>query len=142
MNDLSVHLNDNEILGYSGKDDTVEHALTAYSGFRLESSIQNSEGKKLTSEDMFYTKDGFRDFIQDSRKIGVNITPEIDSPAHSLAITKVFPEYAFQTAPHAVDQIDLSQPGAVEQMVSLYEEYIGGENPVFDRDTTVHIGMD
>ncbi len=30
MNDLHIHLNDNEILGYSGKVDSVENALTAY----------------------------------------------------------------------------------------------------------------
>ncbi len=142
MNDLHVHLNDNEILGYSGKVDSVENALTAYSGFRLESSIQNDEGKKLTNEDMFYTKDGFRDFIQSFRTLGMNIVPEIDTPAHSLAITKVFPEYAFTFDPSAVDQVDLSKPGAVELMKSIFGEYLEGDDPVFDQDTTVHIGMD
>ncbi|WP_161635114.1 discoidin domain-containing protein [Thomasclavelia saccharogumia] len=142
MNDLHIHLNDNEILGYSGKVDSVENALTAYSGFRLESDIQNSKGVKLTSEDMYYTKEDFKNFIQDSRGIGVNIVPEIDSPAHSLAFTKVFPEYAFTSDPSHVDQIDLSIPGAVDLMKSLYSEYIDGDDPVFDNETTVHIGMD
>ncbi|MFQ8707040.1 MAG: discoidin domain-containing protein, partial [Thomasclavelia sp.] len=142
MNDLHIHLNDNEILGYSGKVDSVENALTAYSGFRLESSITNENGLALTNEDMYYTKDDFRDFILNSRKIGVNIVPEIDSPAHSLAFTKLFPEYAFTTDPSHVDQIDLSIPGAVDLMKQVYNEYITGDNPVFDDDTTVHIGMD
>ncbi|WP_455683017.1 family 20 glycosylhydrolase [Thomasclavelia sp.] len=142
MNDLHIHLNDNEILGYSGKIDSVENALTAYSGFRLESSITNENGLPLTNEDMYYTKDDFRDFIKNSRKIGVNIVPEIDSPAHSLAFTKLFPEYAFTTDPSHVDQIDLSIPGAVDLMKQVYNEYITGDNPVFDNNTTVHIGMD
>lgn len=34
MNDLHIHLNDNEILGYSGKVDSVENALIKASGFR------------------------------------------------------------------------------------------------------------
>ena len=142
MNDLHIHLNDNEILGYSGKVDSIENALTAYSGFRLESSITNDSGLPLTNEDMYYTKNDFRDFIKDSRKIGVNIVPEIDSPAHSLAFTKLFPEFAFTTDPSHVDQIDLSVPGAVDLMKQVYNEYIDGENPVFDNETTVHIGMD
>lgn len=142
MNDLHVHLNDNEILGYSGKIDSVENALTAYSGFRLESTIQNKDGVHLTNEDMYYTKDGFRSFIQEAREIGINVVPEIDSPAHSLAFTKLFPEYAFTSDPSHVDQIDLSVPGAVDLMKSVYAEYLDGENPVFDEETTVHIGMD
>lgn len=142
MNDLHIHLNDNEILGYSGKIDSVENALTAYSGFRLESSIENADGVKLTSEDMYYTKEDFRAFIQDSRSIGINVVPEIDAPAHSLAFTKVFPEYAFKSDPSHVDQIDFSQPGALEMMKSVYQEYIEGDDPVFDEQTTVHVGMD
>ncbi len=142
MNDFHIHLNDNEILGYSGKIDSVENALTAYSGFRLESNIKNKDGVPLTSQDMFYTKEEFKNFIQDSRHIGMNIVPEFDSPAHSLAFTKVFPEYAFKTDPSHVDQIDLSVPGAVDLMTSLYKEYIDGDDPVFDNETTVHIGMD
>lgn len=38
-------------------------------------------GVKLTAEDLFYTKDEFRSFIQDSRKIGVDVIPEFDMPA-------------------------------------------------------------
>ncbi len=91
---------------------------------------------------MYYTKDDFRDFILNSRKIGVNIVPEWIHAAHSLAFTKLFPEYAFTTDPSHVDQIDLSIPGAVDLMKQVYNEYITGDNPVFDDDTTVHIGMD
>ncbi len=51
----------------------------------------------LTSTDLWYTKDEFRDFIQESRELGVNIVPEIDTPAHSLALTKVLPELRYGT---------------------------------------------
>ncbi len=60
--------------------------MTAYSGFRLESDIKKG-GKNqadLTSTDVFYTKKAFRNFIKQSRMYGVNIVPEIDTPAHSL----------------------------------------------------------
>ena len=43
----------------------------------------------LTSEDMYYTKDEFRDLIQTSRQMGIDIVPEFDTPAHSPAFTKV-----------------------------------------------------
>ena len=96
MNDFQVHLNDNliplENYSKAGKD-----PMTAYSGFRLESDIKKggNGGKNkadLTSKDVFYTKDEFRNFIKESRTYGVNIIPEIDVPAHSLALTKVRPD--------------------------------------------------
>ena len=46
----------------------------------------------LTGKDVFYAKDEFRNFIEESRTYGVNIVPEIDVPAHSLALTKPRPQ--------------------------------------------------
>ncbi|MEI3147188.1 MAG: family 20 glycosylhydrolase [Merdibacter sp.] len=96
MNDFQVHINDNLI-----PLESVSDPMSAYSAFRLESSIKegdtltDSDGnpvtlngenlvyqQDLTSTDLFYTKDEFRDFIQESRELGVNIVPEIDTPAH------------------------------------------------------------
>ena len=151
MNDFQIHLNDNyiwieEYLG-NGKD-----PMQAYSGFRLESDIKKggNGGKNqadLTSKDVFYTKEEFRNLILEARACGVNIVPEIDVPAHSLALTKVRP--------------DLKQPGStyresdhlalaskfdecVEFVQSIFDEYMGAdlEDPVFDTQTTVHIGCD
>ena len=41
---------------------------------------------------MWYTKDEFRSFIEDSAQLGLSIVPEFDMPAHSLAFTKVRPD--------------------------------------------------
>ena len=61
LNNFHVHLNDNCF----GK---LEDGKTPdYSGFRLESDVPN-----LTSTDYYYTKDEFRSFILDSRKVGVD----------------------------------------------------------------------
>ena len=39
MNDLAIHLNDNEILATSGLTGSAEQAMTAESAFRLESGV-------------------------------------------------------------------------------------------------------
>ncbi|HJA80929.1 MAG TPA: family 20 glycosylhydrolase [Candidatus Mediterraneibacter intestinipullorum] len=44
---------------------------------------------------MYYTKDEFRDLIQTSRQMGIDIVPEFDTPAHSPAFTKVRPDLIF-----------------------------------------------
>lgn len=67
MNDLNLHLSDNSF------DNT-------YAGFRLESDVPG-----LSSTDLHYKKDEFRNFLLDSKAQGVNIVPEFDTPGHSLA---------------------------------------------------------
>ena len=44
--------------------------------------------------------------------MGVEVVPEIDTPAHSLALTKVFPKLGLSGDPESVDQLDLSNPAA------------------------------
>ncbi|SCP98986.1 discoidin domain-containing protein [Anaerobium acetethylicum] len=143
LNDLQVHLND--CLIFLEDYITIENAYNAYSGFRLESGIKNSEGVGITSTDTYYTKDEFRSFIKDSRDIGVNIIPEIDAPAHALAITKVFPELAlesFSGRRPLIDHLNLSNPESIELVKDIFSDYTDGSDPVFDSETTVHIGAD
>ena len=142
MNTLGVHLNDNEILSTSGKNDSIENAFTAYSGFRLESSLQNEKGEKITSQDGAFTKEEWKEFTEWASGLGVEVVPEIDTPAHSLAITKVFPETALADEPENVDQLDLSGEETISLIEGLWREYLDGEDPVFSKDGTVHIGMD
>lgn len=141
MNDLLIHLNDNEIITASGYDGTREGALELYAGFRLESSLTNQEGKRLTSEDLFYTKEDFGRLMEQAKTQGVQVVPEIDTPAHSLAITKIFPELGLKRDPEAADQLDLSQTEAKELVQRIWEEYLG-EGKLFGTDVPVHIGMD
>ena len=142
MNDLTIHLNDNEILSTSGLTDSVEQAMTADSAFRLESDLTGEDGQKLTSSEYAYTKEGFAHFIETAKTYGVTVVPEIDTPAHSLSITQRFPSYALKTGPEAVDQIDLSNREAVEFVKSIWQEALSGEDAAFRDAGIVNIGMD
>ena len=145
MNDFHVHLNDNEFVNSS---DTFENLSNVYTGFRLESSIvaggNNGLNKAdLTSKDIWYTKDEFRSFIEESRSKGVHIVPEIDSPAHSAALTKVRPDLALGEGSR-IDHLDLINKfeDSVSFVQSIFAEYITGDNMVWDTDTVVNIGAD
>lgn len=153
MNDLQVHLNDNLIFleDYwdTNAETTMQNSFTkAYAAFRLESSVKNDEGKTATATDLYYTKDQFRSLIKDSRTIGVNIVPEIDVPAHALAFTKTFQNCALKKMNSSnwkrplTDHLDLSKPESTQLAKNIFSDYIDGENPVFDEQTTVHIGAD
>lgn len=129
MNTLQVHLNDNQIIAQSGYDGTVEGARSLYAGFRLESGLKNEAGAGITSSDLFYTKEEFAQFIADAAVYGVEVVPEIDTPAHSLAITNTFPKLGLSRNPESVDQLDLSKPEAAELVKTLWGEYLGAGAP-------------
>lgn len=157
MNDFQVHLNDN-LIGLENK----ENPMTAYSAFRLENDtvkeggyLTDAEGnpltvdgeelqyeQDLTSTDLWYTKEEFKNFIQESRELGVNIVPEIDTPAHSLALTKVLPELRYGTSGRQNDHLDLvdSYDQCLAFVQTIFSEYL--DEGVFDQDTIVHIGAD
>lgn len=157
MNDFQVHLNDNLIF-YENFESAEVARERAYTGFRLESDIKaGGENKKdLTNEDLFYTKEDFRNFIEESEAQGVSIVPEIDAPGHSGAFTKVRPDLMLPqnqavngNAKRAGEQFDLS--GDVNSKDSQYgkslsfvqgvwDEYL--TDNMFDDSMTVHIGTD
>lgn len=148
LNDFQVHLSDNYIWVEEYSDDTVH---TAYNGFRLESDIKKggNGGKNkadLTSTDMWYSKDDFREFIQHSRDLGVNIVPEFDMPAHSLALTNVRPDLRTPKSMTRRGNDHLNLAGKYDESLtfalSIWDEYLTGSNPVFDNQTMVHIGAD
>ncbi|MCH5249487.1 MAG: family 20 glycosylhydrolase [Lachnospiraceae bacterium] len=159
MNDLSVHLNDNVILSTSGLTDSFDNALTAYAAFRIDTSVTNAKGDRLTSEDYSYTAEEFANFIADAKTYGVRVVPEIDTPAHSLAITGLFPEYALKVSNETADQIDLSKKKARELVKNIWYEALNGvqesgqtvdfdsdndanNTAAFDGAEVVNIGMD
>ncbi len=100
----------------------------------------------MTSTDVFYTKDEFRNFIKDSRKMGVDIVPEFDTPAHSLALTKVRPDLAMKDTSVARhwDHLDLDTmyDESLAFTQSIFNEYMTDDDPVFDQDTIVNVGTD
>ena len=130
MNTLQVHLNDNGFKQYFGDnwDET-------YAAFRLESELF----PELSAKDGCYGKDEFRQFQKDAAKMGVNIIPEIDVPAHSLAFTHYRKE--FGTEKYGVDHLDLFNPNVYSFLDSLFTEYLEGDDPVFV-GKQVHIGTD
>ena len=130
MNTLQVHLNDNGFKHYFGHDWNK-----TYSAFRMESELF----PELTAKDGFYGKEEFRQFQKDASKIGVNIIPEIDVPAHSLAFTHFRKELG--TEKYGVDHLDLFNPNVYTFLDSLFTEYLEGEDPVFV-GKQVHIGTD
>ena len=149
MNDFQVHLGDNYIWleDYAEKGD--ESTFDAYQAFRLESSLKNEKGETPTAKDYSYSKKEFRKFMEWAKSKGVSITPEIDMPAHALAFTKVFPEYAVfnEVSPlmkkrPLTDHINIADPKAVDFVKQIFDDYTKGENPVFPNGTTVHIGAD
>ena len=130
MNTLQVHLNDNAFKQY------FEHDWNkTYAAFRLESEFFPG----LTSRDGYYTKKEFIDFQLMADSLGVEIIPEIDVPAHSLALTHYRPEIGSEE--YGMDHLDLFNPETYKFMDGLFKEYLEGEEPVF-RGPRVHIGTD
>lgn len=141
MNTLQIHLNDNQIISQSDYDGTKEGARQLYAGFRLESDVKNEAGQSITSQDLYYSKEEFAQFIEDAAVMGVEVVPEIDTPAHSLALIKVFPKLGLSGDPESVDQLDLSNPAAQKLAETIWSEYLIASD-VFSGTGTVHIGMD
>lgn len=144
MNDLTIHLNDNEILATSGLTGSVEQAMTAESAFRLESeTLGIRAGKKAASpQEYVYTKEELAQFIATAKSYGVTVVPEIDTPAHSLSITKLYPEYALRLLGESADQIDLGNEEAVALAEGLWREALDEEKGAFREARIVNIGMD
>ena len=148
-NDFHIHLSDNYIWLEDYAENGDESTFDAYQAFRLESDMKNDKGETATAKDYHYSKQEFNEFMKNSAAKGVRITPEIDMPAHALAFTKVFPEYAVKNLRSILmkkrpltDHVDVSRPECVEFVKRIFDEYTQGEDPVFPKGTTVHIGAD
>ena len=130
MNTLHVHLNDNGFRQYFGNDWSKTQAA-----FRLQCDTYPG----LTAKDGSYTKQEFIDLQILGEENNVDIIPEIDAPAHSLAFTQYKPEIGSKE--YGMDHLDLFNPETYKFMDGLWKEYLEGKNPVF-RGKRVHIGTD
>lgn len=130
MNTLQVHLNDNGFKQYFGNswDRT-------YAAFRLECDTYPG----LTARDGHYTKEEFTGFQEEAAEHFVEIIPEIDVPAHSLALTRYRPDIGSEE--YGMDHLDLFNPETYEFVDGLFREYLEGDKPVFI-GPKVHIGTD
>ncbi|MCQ2173785.1 MAG: family 20 glycosylhydrolase [Bacteroidales bacterium] len=130
MNVLHVHLND------CGFKQFFEHDWNkTYAAFRLECDTYPG----LTARDGSYTKKEFGEFQDEAAGMFVNVIPEIDVPAHTLAFTQYKPELGSKT--YGMDHLDLFYPGMYDFFDALFKEYLEGDKPVF-RGPEVHIGTD
>lgn len=120
MNTLQIHLNDNGFKDYFDNDwDKTQSA------FRMQSDFFPG----LTARDGSYGKDEFRELQKYAMSLGVEIIPEIDVPAHSLAFTHYRPE--IKSKDYGDDHLDLFNPSTYTFLDSLFAEYCAGPNPVF-----------
>lgn len=160
LNDFQVHLNDNYIQLEQYKDVNGEdrRLIDPYTAFRLESDIK--EGGKdglyqadLTAKDVYYTKEEFKDFIEESANMGITIVPEFDMPAHALSMVKVRPDLKTPDEDMSwvttngnrspADHLDLKNQldACMDFVKEIWNEYITGEDKVFDCPI-IHIGAD
>lgn len=130
MNTLQIHLNDNGFRQFFNGDWNKTQAA-----FRLECDTYPG----LTAKDGHYTKAEFIELQKFAEQYGVNIIPEIDVPAHSLAFTHYKPEIGSKE--YGMDHLDLFNPETYKFVDGLFKEYLEGKNPVF-RGKVVHIGTD
>lgn len=130
MNTLQVHLNDNGFRQFFQND-----WEKTYAAFRLESETYPG----LTAQDGSYSKAEFRAFIKESAKLGVEIIPEIDAPAHTLAFAHY--KKSLGSEQYGLDHLDLFNTETYSFMDGLWKEYLEGDDPVF-AGPRVHIGTD
>ena len=130
MNTLQIHLNDNGFKQFFGHD-----WGRTYAAFRLECDTYPG----LTARDGYYTKREFIDFQKEAAGRFVEIIPEIDAPAHTLAFTHYKPEIGSRE--YGMDHLDLFNPETYTFMDALFKEYLEGDEPVF-WGPRVHIGTD
>ena len=130
MNCFQIHLNDNGFKQFFENDWDK-----TYAAFRLESDTYPG----LTARDGFYTKKEFIDLQKLAENVYVEIIPEIDAPAHTLAFAHYLPEIGSKE--YGMDHLDLFNPKTYEFLDGLFKEYLEGDEPVF-RGKRVHIGTD
>ena len=130
MNFMHVVLNNNGFKAYFNDDWNQ-----TYAAFRLECETYPG----LTARDGYYTKKEFVHFQEEAAERFVEIIPEIDVPAHSLAFSHYKPELGSKE--YGMDHLNLSHPEVYSFVDALFKEYLDGENPVFRRPR-VHIGTD
>lgn len=130
LNALQIHLNDNGFKEYFDND-----WQKTPGAFRLESEWFPG----LAAVDGAYSKREFISIQENAEKVFVDIIPEIDVPAHSLAFSHYRPSLGSHE--YGMDHLDLKNPEVLPFLDSLFTEYCGGPNPVF-RGKYVHIGTD
>ncbi|MHA4812925.1 discoidin domain-containing protein [Streptomyces aculeolatus] len=127
LNDLQLHLNDNEIQPPGGD------WSRAYDAFRLRSDKPEWDG--LAASDGSYSRADWDSFEDTAALHAVQLTPEIDAPAHARSFVRFRPDIGLGGANS--DHLDLGNPDTLPFMESVFAEFA----PWF-RSPEVHFGAD
>ncbi len=146
MNDLQLHLNDNYIFHEHYVDAGEDPFKKSYSAFRMASDIKGADGTPLTAQDLFYSKQEFRELVRFAKERGVNIVPEFDAPGHALSLTRVRPDLIYQGPmkheKRRCEMLDAANPETLNFVAQVWDEYLQGKNPAFGDCPVVHVGSD
>ncbi|WP_333960482.1 discoidin domain-containing protein [Clostridium perfringens] len=144
INEFHIHLNDNQWAPQGTNFNKPENWDSVYNAFRLES--KNHPGLKPSNDELndpYYTQEEFVNLQRDAMNRGMEVVPEIDTPAHSLPFTKYNreKETPINSEKYWFDHIDIDNPEGAKFIKGLFDEFLDEENPVFLGDT-VHLGID
>lgn len=144
INEFHIHLNDNQWAPPGTNFNKPENWDSVYNAFRLES--KNHPGLKPSNDDLndpYYTQEEFVNLQKDAMNRGMEVVPEIDTPAHSLPFTKYNREKGtpINSEKYWFDHIDIDNPEGAKFIKGLFDEFLDEENPIFLGDT-VHLGID
>lgn len=144
INEFHIHLNDNQWAPQGTNFNKPENWDSVYSAFRLES--KNHPGLKPSNDDLndpYYTQEEFVNLQKDAMNRGMEVVPEIDTPAHSLPFTKYNRQKGtpINSEKYWFDHIDIDNPEGAKFIKGLFDEFLDEENPIFLGDT-VHLGID
>lgn len=126
FNDLQLHFNDNAL--NVGNQPNWQHQ---YAAFRLNSPALPG----LAAPDGSYTEQQILDLEQFASERAVTITPEIDTPAHDLALTQYRP--ALANPKYSKEFLNLNDPATYNFVDSLWNTFL----PWFTA-SQVAMGMD
>lgn len=123
INNLHLHLSD-DLLNVETKPSSVIVAA-----FRLHSSNANFANAPLSDDGLYYSQSDWNELEDIASENGVNIIPEIDTPAHARAMVKALGGNG--------ETLDLSKPETLAYVKSVWNEFL----PWF-RSSKVHLGGD
>lgn len=121
LNEIHVHINDD-----GGEQSTA---------FRVESKKYPAINSGIPSDEI-YSQEDYKKYQKEVYQYGVEVVTEIDTPAHCRSISYVDPSIMLDG-----NHINLSNPDAIAFMKSLYDEFLDGDDPVF-QNQKFNIGTD
>ncbi|KAJ2512563.1 hypothetical protein GGI11_004693 [Coemansia sp. RSA 2049] len=120
LNTLHHHYSDNPAVQ---SKDLMPDWATKYVGFRLKSD--NPTYAMYASEDVSFTKQDLREFQDFIKARGMELIPEIDTPAHSLCFTKFHPDWTIPEGTARGDWMDLGNQEVWDFVEGLWTDVVG-----------------